>query len=205
MTCFVLLVMGLGLGFVFSSLRASHCMFCTFKCALLFGLLILSLFSSLVPLIGVFPLFIYLGNIDLSINMKKKLKFFCLHLHGTLNLLCEWVCHHMYKLSPTLHKVLPLLSLSWLPCLPCLTIINPSTPYKPTRVLFFFRILLLQQTQIYLFQNSFWAMWSVVIGSKWHADHGSSCGRQKGGGVATCKYLQDWKVVSGQRHEVTGS
>jgi hypothetical protein len=24
-------------------------------------------------------------------------------------------------------------------------------------------------------------MWSVVIGSKWHADHGSSCGRQKGG------------------------
>jgi len=89
MTCFVLLVMGLGLGFVFSSLRASHCTFCTFKCALLFGLLILSLFSSLVPLIGVFPLFIYLGNIDLSINMKKKLKFFCLHLHGTLNLLCE--------------------------------------------------------------------------------------------------------------------
>jgi hypothetical protein len=36
--CFVLLVMGLGLRFrVFFSLRSSHCVFCIFKCAFLLG------------------------------------------------------------------------------------------------------------------------------------------------------------------------
>jgi len=46
-------------GFVFSPLRAPHCAFCTFRCGLLFGLQFF-LFSSLVPLPSVFPLFINL-------------------------------------------------------------------------------------------------------------------------------------------------
>ncbi len=111
MTCFLLLVMGLGLGFMFSSLRAPHCGFCAFKCALLFRLWSF-LFSSLVPLLGVFPLFIYWGN-RLKHKDEEEAQVFCLHLHGTLNI-SVWVCHHLYKLSPTLHKVLPL-PLSWLP------------------------------------------------------------------------------------------
>jgi hypothetical protein len=52
---------------VFSHIRVPHCVFCTFKCVLHFQVcsfvwtLILS-FSSLVPFLGVFPLFTYLGN-----------------------------------------------------------------------------------------------------------------------------------------------
>jgi hypothetical protein len=56
--CFVLLVMG----FLISSLMALHCVFCTFKCALLSVVFCMDLryflFSSLVPLPGVLPLFI---------------------------------------------------------------------------------------------------------------------------------------------------
>jgi hypothetical protein len=114
MTCFVLLVMGLGLGFVFSYIRAPHCVFCTFKCALLFGLWFF-LFSSLVPVLGVFPLFIYLGNRLESTNMMKKLKFFvCTCMAPWIYCMSECVTICISCLSPTLHKVL-LLPLSWLP------------------------------------------------------------------------------------------
>jgi len=58
-TCFVLLVMGLGPRFCDSPLRAPHCGFCSLGCGLLFALQSF-LFSSLVPLPGVFPLIIYL-------------------------------------------------------------------------------------------------------------------------------------------------
>jgi hypothetical protein len=60
MTCFVLLVMGLGPRFLmFSPLRAPHVVFCNLGCDVLFGIWSF-LFSSLVPLVDVFPLFIYL-------------------------------------------------------------------------------------------------------------------------------------------------
>jgi hypothetical protein len=63
---FVLLVMG----FVFSPLKAPHCAFCTFWCDLLFGLWFI-LFSSLVPLLDAFSLFIYLINFEKT-NRKMK-------------------------------------------------------------------------------------------------------------------------------------
>jgi hypothetical protein len=45
-------------GFLFSSLKALNCAFCTFGCGLLFGLWSFLFFSFLVPLLDVFPLFI---------------------------------------------------------------------------------------------------------------------------------------------------
>ncbi len=44
-----------------SPFKAPHCAFCTFRCDILFGLWSFIL-SSLIPLIGVFPLFIYLED-----------------------------------------------------------------------------------------------------------------------------------------------
>jgi hypothetical protein len=56
------MVMGLDPRFWVILGRAPHCVFCTFGCGFLFGFRSF-IFSSFVPLLGVFPLlFIYLCN-----------------------------------------------------------------------------------------------------------------------------------------------
>jgi hypothetical protein len=62
--------MGLGPRFMFSPLRAPHCVFCTFRCGLLFDFGPF-LYSSLVPLRGVFQLFIYLDAIYGTVHTNK--------------------------------------------------------------------------------------------------------------------------------------
>jgi hypothetical protein len=55
-----ILVTGLGFRLLDFSSQAPHCVFCAFQCCLLFGLQSSLFVSCLVPLLGVFPLFIYL-------------------------------------------------------------------------------------------------------------------------------------------------
>jgi len=62
MTCFTLRAMGLGPKFVISALRVPHCVVCTLRCDLLFGLRFF-LFPSLVPFLGVFHLFLSLQEV----------------------------------------------------------------------------------------------------------------------------------------------
>jgi hypothetical protein len=70
--CFVLLVMGLGPRFMFSPLRAPHCVFCTFRCDLLFDFG--PFFYSSLVLCGVFFLysFIYLSRVLIWYNTHKQ-------------------------------------------------------------------------------------------------------------------------------------
>jgi len=75
--------MGLGPRFMFSPLRAPHCVFCTFRCGLLFDFGPF-LYSSLVPLRGVFQLFIYLDAIYGTVHRNKVSPpslFFSQHQH----------------------------------------------------------------------------------------------------------------------------
>jgi hypothetical protein len=76
-SCFMLLVMGLGPRFMFSSLRAPHCVFCTFRCGLLFELWSLLLFFSC--------------SLERCFSFIYLLIYFCRCLYGTV---------HTNKVSP---------------------------------------------------------------------------------------------------------